>query len=51
MSDRDVVILRGARTPFGTFGGSWDWRATEPMSTAAPLPWATRWWRRGPAWP
>jgi acetyl-CoA acetyltransferase family protein len=22
MSDRDLVILRGARTPFGTFGGS-----------------------------
>jgi acetyl-CoA acetyltransferase family protein len=22
MADRDVVILRGARTPFGTFGGS-----------------------------
>jgi acetyl-CoA C-acetyltransferase len=22
MTDRDVVILRGARTPFGTFGGS-----------------------------
>ena len=36
MTDRDIVILRGARTPFGTFGGSFkDVSATDLGVTAA----------------